>query len=664
MTVAALLLVYALMAYTAALTKGLSFDEGQQLAVGYNLWLNGDYRMEGANGDFIKRWATLPFLVSRPNFVGQADPNWRRADAYAVGYAFFFEAGNRPERLLRQARAMAVLLGVATGWLVFACSRKVFGAVGGLISLGLYVFSPHMLAFGGLVSTDMSIVLLLLGSTCCVWRLLHGVTGARVAGSVGVLGLLVLAKLSALAIVPIAAVLVAVKLVAGRPLLVRWRERRWLVRGRRPQVAIVAMLVMIHAVGAWSAIWAHYGFRFAASPRPEEPGLILRAPPEGDEVPRVWAAVIDWSRTTHFFPEGFRRGVNALLCSDDHLGSFMDGKWTLGGRTGFFPYTLWVKTRPALMILLGLALAAGWRHAVKRGRGAAAAARGGRLIYALAPYFVLIVVYLALALTEDINLGHRHVLPIYPAIYILAGAGALAWPARWCRVALAFSAVWVVRDSLAIRPDYLAYFGAQAGGAAKGYTRLVDSSLDWGMDLPALKLWLDEHNPGGKDPVFLSYFGTDSPEYYGIRAQSLPGYGSVNWRPRTGGIPLRSGYYAISASLFQGVYTAAFGPWTKEGERTYRTVARNLEALSRLSPNSPERRALITRAPASFWPDQYFAFDHLRLARLCAWLRRRGTPPHHVGHTIFIWKLDNTELRAALWGPPVEEVDQPLILRR
>lgn len=656
---AGLLIAYAAMAYSAALTKGLSFDEGQQLAVGYNIWLNDDYRIEGANGDFIKRWATLPYLVSRPNFVGRDDPYWRRAEPYEVGYRFFFGVGNRPEALLRQSRAMVVWLGVATGWLVFAYSKKLFGPVGGLISLGLFSFSPHMLAFGGIVSTDMSITLLLFAATGCIWRLLHEVTWGGLLLSLAVVGLLVLAKLSALVIIPITAVMVVVKLLGGRALQVRWRGRQWTMIDRRAQAGVFAALVVLHGASGWTAIWAHYGFRHAATPDPSDATLTLRPrPSRGTGSPAV-ATAVAWTQRVHFFPEGFQRGVNELLDSVDHLGAFMAGDWRLGGWRSFFPYAIWVKTRPALMLMVVLAGAMWW--AARRKPWNVMAGQHAPSAYDMVPHLTLAAVYLTVAMAENINLGHRHVLPIYPSLYVIAGGAALAWRAGWGRVVVAGLLAWMARDSLAVRPNYLAYFGPQAGGPEQGYVHLVDSSLDWGMDLPDLKRWIDEHNPAGREPVFLGYFGSDSPEHYGIKAKYLPGL--FDWQRRPMSI-LRPGYYAISASLLQGVYTASFGPWSKESERTYRTVLQNFEALNQTKPGSPERNAFLRRYPGVSWADELYVFRHLRFARLCAWLRHQGPPPHQVGHTIFIWRLDQTALQAALLGPPVELTDRPLVLRR
>ena len=55
--------------------------------------------------------------------------------------------------------------------------------------------------------------------------------------------------------------------------------------------------------------------------------------------------------------------------------------------------------------------------------------------------------------------------------------------------------------------------------APAGFRHLVDSSLDWGQDLPALKQYLDRHPPQG--PVYLSYFGNASPAYYRIPARFI-----------------------------------------------------------------------------------------------------------------------------------------------
>src|SRR5471032_3205144 len=215
---ALLLAIYVTMTLWASRGKGASFDEGEQLVSGYDIWLRDDFRMEGANGDFVKRWATLPLLFSRPNMVSTFDPSWRSGDAYWVGFKFFFDSGNNPDAILLQGRIMIALLGVATGLLVFGCARALFGEAGGVVALAAFVFSPNMLAFGAIVSTEMSVCFALLGSTWCVWRLLHQVTWWRIAASLAMFAMLVLAKPTAVLLLPITFVMIVGKLASGRPL--------------------------------------------------------------------------------------------------------------------------------------------------------------------------------------------------------------------------------------------------------------------------------------------------------------------------------------------------------------------------------------------------------------------------------------------------------------
>ncbi len=657
--VVVLLALYGTMAWTASLNKGPAFDEALQLAVGYNIWLNNDLRFEGANGDLVKRWATLPYLVTRPHFVGHEDRFWREGMPYELAYRFFFQLGNEPGSLLRQGRAMVTLLGVATGLLVFGWARSLFGTRGGLIALGLFAFSPHMQAFGGIVSTDMSITLTLFAATWCIWRLLHEVTLTHIAVSLLAFGLLVLAKPSALVILPLTALLVMVKLAVRTPIAVRLPGLSQNATQLRSQLAIVASMVALHAFAGASAIWAHYSFRHAASPAADEASLKMFTPAYEDGVAEPLRKSLQWVHESHLLPEGFYRGVHNLAANDEDILSFMNGTWAVGGRAPFFPYALWVKTSPVLMLLLLAGAVAWWRlgstPSVKEDRPARR-----RLLYEFTPLFALILCYLGIAMSESLNIGHRHVLPIYPALYVLAGAVALFWAdirSRLRTACLGGALAWMVWETTAIWPNPLAYFGPQAGGPETAYKRLVDSSLDWGMSLPGLKQWQEKHDPKHQTPLFLAYFGTDTPERYDLRARQLPGF--YDRRPIEA-YAYQPGYYAISATLLQGLYTPACGPWRKGYETDYHLTGVRMEELHRANKDPRTLQALVQQAGVEWWQHEIYYHDALRFGRLSAWLRHTRKPDAHVDHSILIWKLSYEDLAAALAGPPVELVDQPL----
>jgi hypothetical protein len=655
MAAIALLALYAVLSFSASLHKGPSFDEAEELAVGYDIWTHHDFRMEGANGDFIKRWATLPYLITRPNPATTDNDYWRGAKAYRYGFEFFFQSGNEPEWLLLQGRLMALLIGIATGTLIFWCARELFGALGGLFALGLFTFSPHMLAFGSIVSTDMSACLTSLGSTWCIWRLLHRVTWPRLGASVVFLGLLGLAKPTVMVIFPVTAILVMVKLAKGKPL--EWSiGRPRVISSRKTQAAIFAGMVLIHALGSWAMLWAHYDFRYAASPHPEDPSITFRVAPVLDPIDPTVEAMINWAGQTHVLPQGFLEGMRALLTSNDWRQSFMDGQWRIGGWRMFFPYAIFVKSSPALFLLIILGFT-GWILARHRG-----ALPSGNLLpatvppfYEAAPYFTLAVVYLATAMMQDVDIGHRHVLPIYPLMYVMGGgAMALLWPlvrvlTRIITVALLF---WFAGESVALYPNYLAYFSPLVGGPAQGYQHLIDSSLDWGMDLPGLQHWLEKNNPGDTTPVYLAYFGTDSPDYYGIKYNALPFY--PDWRPH---IPFGygPGLYVISATLYESVYTLTFGPWNTRFEQKYQLCLQEMEAYQAAEKNPALYAQLLKLHPQKYWDDEFGWFERLRFARLTAWLRHhKPTPDANVNYSILIWRLNLADLQAALLGPPPE----------
>lgn len=662
----ALLLFYVGMALTASWQKGLSYDEGLQIAAGYNIWLRDDLRIEAANGDLVKRWATLPLVFSKPSFPSVDNPFWRAGAAYPLAFTFFFEQGNDPPAILRQCRAMVLVFGVATALWVFVCARDLFGNLGGLISLTLFVSSPSMLVFGAMVSTEMTVCGTLLGSVWCTWRLLHGVTWGRLLSSLIFLGLLVLSKLTCVLMLPLTACLVAVKLAGGRPLEWRLCPPRW-IRTRSAQAGIFAGLFVLHGLLGWTAIWAHYDFRYLASPRPADPGIAL-LPHALDPIdPRV-ATFFTWTRRTHFLPEAYVHGAEWILGSNERQAAFMHGQWTLGGWRTFFPYAMAVKTHPALLLLLLFSLVGAWGLR-RKNRGVAPSAPPANaaplglpaesLAYRATPLLALVAIYVAVAITWDLNIGFRHALPIYPAAYVLAGALAVvgAQRGRFAQTGIVLLLGWHVSGPIAIYPHYLAYFSPVVGGPPQGYRHLVDSSLDWGMDLPGLKRWLDVHNPGDRTPFFFAYFGVESPDYYRIKAHRLPG--EPDWRV-VKPFALTPGIYAISATLLQGIGSPVTGPWNQTAEANYQHAWKNIEIYNQTVGHPRRHAALLQKNPRPFWEAEYSNYEKLRFSRLCAWLRHQPRPDASVGHSILIWHLDEAELAAALSGPPVELAAAPL----
>ncbi len=631
------------MAWSGARDKSCAFDEIAHLTAGYSYWLTGDYRLHPENGNLPQRLVALPLLASGVRFPDRNDRHWRESNVWELGYTFFYELGNDFRRMLWQARGMIVLLGMVLGGITYVWSRRLFGVAGGLLSLVVYVFCPTLLAHSALATSDLTVTLMFVASLGCFWRGLHKVSPAGVVVSGTVIGLLFVSKMSAVVVLPVFFLLLSTRVAVGRPLIVCWRKNRSIVVGRGRQLWVLAGAITCQAAIVVFLIWLFYGFQptFFREATPNQYHLSGNYTLESLTRDGTVEACLRFANAWHLLPEPYLYGLAYAVKMSETRVAFLNGEFSLEGFRSFFPYALLVKTPlPTLILLILAALAAGisWsrRSDATRLDPKAIRRRAARGLYRTAPLLIFLAVYWAIAIRSNLNIGHRHILPTYPVMFILCGAG-VYWLRNRSRLVRALPLVavaWLAVESLSIYPHYLAYFNELAGGPRHGYRHLVDSSLDWGQDLPGLKRWLDKsHNTNEKQlPVYLSYFGTGSPRDYGVAVLPLPGY--PDWRQKEI-VDLRPGFYCISATMLQSVYVEPRGPWSVESEQEYQRL---LQAVAQPAEKERQDPRLLDR------------FDRYRLARLCAFLRLRE-PDDSVGYSILIYKLSADDLNTALFRP-------------
>lgn len=118
--------------------------------------------------------------------------------------------------------------------------------------------------------------------------------------------------------------------------------------------------------------------------------------------------------------------------------------------------------------------------------------------------------YLVICSLASKQMGIRYILPIFPFL-CLAAAGLARLKSRGWRVAAWSLALWAAAETLAVAPNYLAYFNELAGGPSGGYRVLVDSNLDWGQDLPRLGALRREN---GNPEIITAVQGDGDLDYY------------------------------------------------------------------------------------------------------------------------------------------------------
>ena len=635
--------LHAAMAVTAVNTKSPTFDEPQHLTAGYSYWATNDFRLDPENGNLPARWAALPLLWSGAKFVPINDRGWQRAEEGRTGHQFLYEVGNDPDGMLAAARTMMSIFGAALCLLIFRIGREFFGIVGGLLAETIAAFDPNFLAHSPLVTSDVAAAFFFTAAVWTCWRLFQKITPAKLLIAALNLSGLFLTKFSAPLVLPVLGAMSILQIVSSSKISLQFPRLRIAFAEKWKKACAIAAAWFVLGAILFVAIWASCSFRYSA-------WTDNRASHEGTswhwsyllEYHGPFENSISFARTHHLLPEGYLYGFAYVRKHEIDRPAFLDNQWSIVGFRTFFPRAFVYKTPLPFLLLLALAIYA-----------AMASHRSWKIENIFNPLWGFALLYGAFAVTAQLNIGHRHLLPIYPALIVASAAVVRLIQTRQRVIfagAVGILLVWQIGESFAIRPNYLAYFNEVAGGPSRGYTHLADSSIDWGQDLPALKTWLDDHPTvvAGK-PAHLAYFGTADPRWYEIDAKLLEPGKHFSREP----LPLTGGVYCVSATTLQSIYALEIGPWCAPYEQHYQTMLAEMQRVQKNATISTNAVTKIANNTTTLSAEKIKEFERVRLARLCAYLRQRQ-PLAQIGYSIFVFNLSDNELDQALNGPPVE----------
>jgi hypothetical protein len=647
-----------LLAMSSMLQKSPTFDEVAYLAGGTSYWRCNDYRMNSEGGMLAQRWAALPLALDPRVEFPQFEPQDSPFTQWNVATRFFYAAGNDPDSVFFAGRVMMLVIGLVLGGLVYCWSRRLFGPRGALLSLSLFAFSPAILAHSRLVTSDVTVACAFLAANWTVWRMMQKLTPGRVALAAFCLFLLFISKMSAFFMIPMFFLMLAVRLLCRQPLEVVWPGGRLTLTRKGSVLAGLLASGVVCAMVVFAGIWASYGMRYSMLHDQPAGNALMQRQWNALQAPGLVCKAVNMAREHRILPEGFLYGFLYTFKSSESRLAFCNGAYRTTGWPLFFPYCFLVKTPVPTLGLIGGIFCLGAAGLLRLLRARADPALRKRA-YAVVPLLALIGVYLFFAVTSKLNIGHRHLLVIYPPLFILTGALGRFFSRKRRLLAglLVLCVVLSTLESLRIWPDYLAYFNAFAGGPQNAYRHLVDSSLDWGQDLPSLKRWRQKNNlaeKGLEQDLYVSFFGSVALEEFGIQAKKLPCFFP---QPQNMLFELKGGVYCISATMLQLNPTfpgQIHGQWTLGNESQFQAHRRELEGLFRPGLDSPLARKLILEKGAGYWLNLYRNYERLRFAKLCRFLRTRE-PDEQIGHSILIYRLAEADLQNALGILPMPD---------
>lgn len=482
--------------------KSVTIDEMMYIGTGYYHLETGDFHLNMTNPPLIKMVSAVPLLFLHPKPVLppiEGDiAKWPIEVQWHYLRAFLYDNVVDADRMLFFARLPIVAIGVVLGAYVFRWSYLLYGRWGALLATFCYALSPNLLAHTRIAAQDFGVTATMFITSYYFWSFLKRPRWSAIVLTGVFAGLAAATKTSSLFLAPAFVLVVLLHVLLGDgigvfaafPGVKRVPETR--IRSRQLlSGAWAAVVVAAVALFALNAVYGFQGFPAFFSEKGDFAflaGIPIPIPQPLAELLSFQARLTEGSGGVYFAGKLYEHGLWYLMLA-----------------------AMLLKTPLAGVILIICALAGFfWRFTKSADEWI--------------PAIVVAAVLFVFSYLANINQGIRYILPVYPFLHVLIGRIARSRVLR-NKAGVSVLAVllgWYAWSSLHVYPHYLAHFNELIGGPSNGYKYLVDSNLDWGQDLGALKKYMDEH---GIDRIKLAYFGSVDADYYGINYDFLPSVG-------------------------------------------------------------------------------------------------------------------------------------------
>lgn len=534
---------------TSIVNDSLTMDELAHLPAGYSYLTQRDMRLNPEHPPLIKDLSALPLLFIK-NIQFPSDIKAWKEDVngqWIFGNYLMYKAGNPAEEMIFWGRIPMILLLLLLGFYIFRWARELFGNEAGLLALFLFSLSPTFLAHGRLVTTDVGAAAGALISTYYFIKFLKESSKKNLVKAGIALGLAELAKYSLILLIPFFGIIAIIW-----PIVKNDDNSKRFKAVLKDIYRYVGYCFLIGLI-AFALIWIFYQYHTWSYP-PERQVSDTKFTLQSFNIRILVDSVVYMADKPILRPIAqYLLGLFMVLqrAAGGNTGYFM-GEVSAAGWKSYFPVVYLIKETLVFHLITILAILSAIYFAIKRVRPSFKSFRY-RLFhwtknhYAELSGLLFIAIYWFTSLRSNLNIGVRHLLPVFPfTIIISCGLVALFYknnPTKLKKAALAALMLFQIYSVLSVYPYFLTYFNEAVGGPSQGYKYAVDSNLDWGQDLKRLNQWAEENNVS---KIYLNYFGGSDTDYY-LKGKYI--YWDGLNKPED--LP-KGNYLAVSATLLQG----------------------------------------------------------------------------------------------------------------
>ncbi|KKW01456.1 MAG: hypothetical protein A3A26_01705 [Candidatus Zambryskibacteria bacterium RIFCSPLOWO2_01_FULL_47_14] len=490
-------------------------DEVPHIGAAYSYVFDRTFKYNSEHPPLAKDLAGLALL---PLGIDPAASGKNIESQWDFGRYLIYHSGVEPSLIIHAAKLAMIPLFIIAGLIIFVWTKKIYGPRVAVLAVFLFSFCPTIIAHSRFVTTDIAALFGVLFSTYFFLNYLEIRNPKNFWLAAVSFGIALLTKFSTFLLAPYFLILAII-----------WA---WAAKTRTPLVITRGVLVMVLGfIVIVGPIYQIHILNYSPAEQKTNTENLLKSYP----LP-VFSDLLIWSADKPLLRPYAQYSLGLTMVLQRAEGgnrTYFLGKLSNTSFRSYFPVVFLLKEPIPLLILIGLSLWFGLGRWFRKSQS---------LKNKIADHFpqfammLWIVIYAAASISGNLNIGIRHLIPIYGFMFILIAGQVESilykvssiWyknhsapstkllspnphfltPISYLLILLL---VWYFLESVFVYPYYLAYFNQFAGGPSGGHRYVVDSNLDWGQDLWRLADFVRDNKIQN---ISLDYFGWAEQSYY------------------------------------------------------------------------------------------------------------------------------------------------------
>src|SRR3989338_698288 len=407
----------------------------------------------------------LGYLIRSFFLYGDSYGIWSRTphDSFYIFQNKVYNINN----LMFLTRLPIALTALLLGFYIFKWSRELYGKRAALLAVFLFSFEPNILSHFSIAMTDFAMTTFIFIAVYYWWKFEKNISLMSALSGGMALGLALVSKSPELILVPLFAIF----------FLNLYRKSFF----RLHNISKVVVYFLI----AFVVVWSFYGFQVStigeSVPSKSRVIDLINKTIENDFVRSLAVQTLDVPLPAAKYFAALGTRVWHKNTGNEY---YFFGKISKNGLE-YYPTVFLLKTPIPLLLLLGV-FAISYIFKIRK----------NSWIDEKFPLIFIAVYFFVLAMFIGLNMGLRHILPIYPFLFLLAGSVVNIKIRRKTAMKgfLVVVALWYLIGALLILPHNMSYFNEFIGGSSNGWLYFADADIDIGQEWNGFAKYIKENN--------------------------------------------------------------------------------------------------------------------------------------------------------------------------